>query len=365
MTKLARRAFLKSAAAVGAAAVFPMPAIAKDLKGSGEVVVFDGGGSWGEAKRIVYFEPFEAETGIRVIAEPRTEGGAIRASIMAGAPRYDVCVLPGGVSGSFARDGLLEHIDYSFFEQADLDGFQSVKPSDVTIPHILYSVLLAYDAGAFPDATPQNWADMWDTEKFPGGRSMGPGAWGGEAATFEAALLADGVQPADLYPLDFDRAFASLTRLRPNIVKFWDSGAEGPQLLTDKQVTMATAWNGRIADAKEQGANVGFTWNQGILQYDDWAILKGAANVENASKFLAFAARADRQAEFVKHILYAPPNANAYEFIAPERAALLPTSPEAAPLQIVQNYDFWNAIREDGTDNTAYAASLWERWIAG
>jgi putative spermidine/putrescine transport system substrate-binding protein len=365
MKMLKRRTFLKSAAALGGAALLPMPAIAKDLKGSGEVVVYDGGGAWGDAKRIAYFEPFEAETGIKVIAEPRTEDGAVRASIMAGAPRYDVGILSGGSSPSFARDGLLTPIDYSYFEQADIDGFEAVPPAEFSVPHIIYSLLIAYDSDAFPNGGPQSWADVWDVEKFPGGRSIGPGTWAADAATFEAALMADGVAPADLYPLDWERAFKSLDRLKPSIVKFWDSGAEGPQLIIDKQISAGSAWNGRIAAANEQGAKIGFTWNQGVLQYDNWIVPKGAANLDNAWKFLAFSARPENQAKFVENILYAPPNARAYDFLSAERAKLLPTSPEAVGQQFVQNYEFWNTPRDDGTHNNQYAVAQWEKWLAG
>ena len=368
MKTIERRAFLKSLAAAGGAmatsSFLPMPAIAKDLKGTGEVVVYDGGGAWGEAKRVAYFEPFEAETGIKVIAEPRTEDGAIRASIMAGAPRYDVAILSGGSSPSFARDNLLLPIDYSFFEQTDLDGFTTVKPAKFSVPHIIYSLLIAYDADAFSNGTPQSWADVWDVPKFPGGRALGPGSWGADAATFETALMADGVKPADLYPLDWERAFKSLSRIKPNVTKFWNSGAEGPQLIIDKQVTVGSAWNGRIAAANEQGARIGFTWNQGVLQYDNWLVPKGAANPENAWRFLAFAARPENQAKFVEHILYAPPNSNAYKLIAGDRAKLLPTSPEAVEKQFVQDYEFWNALREDGKPNVQYIVAEWEKWLA-
>jgi putative spermidine/putrescine transport system substrate-binding protein len=365
MKTLGRRKFLKAAAAAGGAALLPMPAVAKNLKGTGEVVVYDGGGAWGDAKRIAYFEPFEAETGIRVIAEPRTEDGAIRASIMAGAPRYDVAILSGGSSPSFARDGLLLPIDYSFFEQADIDGFKAVTPAEFSVAHIIYSLLIAYDPDAFPSGGPQSWADVWDVESFPGGRSIGPGTWGSDAATFEAALLADGVAPADLYPLDWERAFRSLDRIKPHIVKFWNSGAEGPQLIIDKQITAGSAWNGRISAANEQGAKIGFTWNQGVLQYDNWVVPKGAANVDNAWRFLAFAARPENQAKFAENILYAPPNDGAYQFLAPERATQLPTSPEAVGQQLVQNYEFWNTPREDGVANNQFAVAQWEKWLAG
>jgi putative spermidine/putrescine transport system substrate-binding protein len=368
MKNIGRRTFLKGFAATGgalaSASLMPMPAIAKDLKGTGEVVVYDGGGAWGEAKRLAYFEPFEAETGIKVIAEPRTEDGAIRASIMAGAPRYDVVILSGASSLGFARDGLLLPIDYSFCEQVDLDGFKTVPAGKFTLPHIIYSLLIAYDSEAFPNGAPESWADVWDMAKFPGGRTLGPGTWGADAATFETALLADGVKPADLYPLDFERAFKSLSKIKPHITKFWNSGAEGPQLIIDKQVSVGSAWNGRISAANEQGAKIGFTWNQGVLQYDNWMVPKGATNVENAWRFLAFTARPENQAKFVEHILYAPPNSNAYKLIAPERAKLLPNSPEAVDKQFVQNYEFWNTPREDGKPNTQYVVAEWEKWLA-
>ena len=367
--RITKRVFLKSAAAIGAIGagrgLFPSPAIAKDMKGSGEVIVYDGGGAWGEAKRIAYFAPFEKETGIKVIAEPRTEDGAVRASILAGAPRYDIAVLSGGASPTFERDGLLQEIDYSWFKQSDLDGFEAVKPGKSSCPHIVYSLIIAYDKAKFGDQGPASWADLWDVEKFAGGRALPPGTWGADGATFEAALMADGVAPADLYPIDWDRAFRSLERIKPNIVKWWNSGAEGPQLIIDKQIAAGSAWNGRIAAANEQGAAIGYTWNQGVLQYDNWVVLKGAKNTENAMKFIAFAGRADRQAAFVEHILYAPPNAKAFAHIPADRAKLLPTMPEAQKQQFVQNYAFWNEIGADGKANNQIAVAEWEKWVAG
>src|SRR5256885_232338 len=115
-----RRLLLRTATLAGglvaARSLFPGPTLAKDLRGTGTVAVYDGGGSWGEAKRIAYFEPFEKETGIKVVIVPRTDTGAVRASILAGAPRYDVTILSGSTTETFARDGMLLPIDYSYFE---------------------------------------------------------------------------------------------------------------------------------------------------------------------------------------------------------------------------------------------------------
>lgn len=368
-TDLVRRTFLRGAAAtsgvVAAASLFPQPTLAQSLKGSGQVVVYDGGGSWGEAKRIAFFEPFEKETGIKVIAQPRTDTGATRASVMAGAPRYDLTILAGGSAPTFERDGLLLPIDYGYFDKRDLDAFTPVETTKFYCPHIVYSLLIAYDGAKFTGDAPQSWSDVWDVRKFAGRRSLPTGTWGPDGATFECALMADGVDPSQLYPIDWDRAFKSLNRIKPSIVKWWSSGAEGPQLIIDKQIAVGSAWNGRISAANEQGAKIGFSWEQGVLQYDSWAVLKGAKNPDNAMKFLAFAARAENQAKFAQHILYAPPNSRAFEFLPEERAKLLPTSPAARKGQFVQNYEFWNALAQGGKPNNQVAVAEWERWLAG
>jgi putative spermidine/putrescine transport system substrate-binding protein len=136
-----RRTVLKGTVAAAAMMAIARPAIAKTLSGSGELVVYDGGGVWGEAQQKAYFEPFERETGIKLTRNPRVDVGAVRASISAGSPRFDVTILPGGVSPSFERDGLLVPIDYQWFEKEDLDGFRPIPAAKFTCPHIIYSLM--------------------------------------------------------------------------------------------------------------------------------------------------------------------------------------------------------------------------------
>lgn len=360
-----RRSLLKaSAATIATFGSVCSPALAKSMRGTGELVVYDGGGNWGEAQRKAYFEPFERETGIKVIRNPHAETGAVRASIQAGSPRYDVTILAGGEVPAFERGGLLESIDYQWFEKEDLEAFNPIPATKYKCPHIIYSLISCYRSDVFSSDTPKTWADMWDVKRFPGRRTLAAGTWGPTAATFETALLADGVEPAKLYPIDWDRAFKSLDRIKPNILKWWTSGAETSQLLIDKQAVMGSVWNGRVYGAIEEGAKLGVSWDQGIIQYDQWVVLKGARNIDNAMKFLGYAARADRQAEFAKHILYSPPNSRAFELIDPVRAQMLPTNKDVRDRQIVQNYDFW-AEETKGKDNLRYAVAQWEAWISG
>lgn len=369
MNMLNRRRFLSTGATAGgliaARSLFPSPAIAQTLTGTGSVVVYDGGGAWGDAKRIAYFEPFEKETGIKVIQQPGGTVGALRASIMAGAPMYDVADIGGSSIQALSDEGMLVPIDYSWFDAADKDAFNPVPAGQFGVPALFYSLIIGYDADRFSAAAPNNWADIWDTKAFGGGRALATGAWGPDGGTFEAALLADGVAPDKLYPIDWDRAFKSLDRLRGDIVKFWESGAEAVQLIADKQISAGSAWNGRISGAQEQGLKIGASWDQGILQWDAWAVPKGATNPENAMKFIAFASRADTQAVFAENILYGPTNARAFDKLSPERAMLLPTNAAQLAKQVVQDYAFWNASDTGQEANYKRAVVEWEKWLAG
>ena len=38
------------------------------------------------------------------------------------------------------------------------------------------------------------------------------------------ALLADGVAPSKLFPLDLDRAFHKLDQIKPNVAVWWKTG---------------------------------------------------------------------------------------------------------------------------------------------
>jgi putative spermidine/putrescine transport system substrate-binding protein len=339
------------------------PAVAKDLKGTGTVIVYDGGGAMGAAQRKAYSEPFEAETGIKVVHQAGVPAGVQRAAILAGAPKHDVANISGGALASFAQEGLLTPIDYGWWEQADRDGYDLVPASTFASPAMLYSMLVVFDRSRFKDKAPGSWVDIWNVRDFPGRRSLAAGTNAADGATFEIALMADGVPPDKLYPLDWERALRSLDRLRAEVVKWWANGAESVQLLVDKQSSAGSAWNGRVDGANEQGATLGTSWNQGILQWAGWAVPKGAANVENAMKYIAFMSRPEPQARFSDLITYGPTNARAFRYMTAERTALMPTAPQFKRLQIVQDYTFWNQADANGVNGLKRAVMEWERWV--
>ena len=339
-----------------------------DLTGSGVVLVPDVGGALAEAYEQAYWAPFEAATGIDVVLVPgEFDAAVVLGQVLACAPSYDIGQPNASTYQLYLDNDAMESIDFSLWSPGVTDGWGPAPLTEYAMPNLYFAVTPAWSTEALGADAIGSWADLWDTETFPGMRALGPGSWGAGAATFEIALLADGVAPEDLYPIDYDRAFASLDRLMPNLVKFWESGAESIQLMTSGEASAVAAWNGRVYGAQQENAPVANTWNQAILQYDIWVILKGAPNAENAQKLLAFVSQPERQAAFAELITYSPGNQAAMSLLSPERAALMPTSPANSANAIVQNYGWWTSIAEGETDKTneQVAIEKWTEWLAG
>ncbi len=330
---------------------------------AGTVVVPDPGGDLGKAMKKAFFDPFEKKTGIDVVLSPgEFDAAVVLTGVKAGAPAFDLVNVNGAALQRFRGDSALEPVDYTLWKDGVRDKIAPVKAADDAVPAYYISIVPSWSTGKLGGNALTSWADFWNVGKFPGKRTLAPGSWGAGGATFEIAALADGVAPKDLYPIDYDRVFASLDKLKPNLVKYWETGAEPIQLLTGGQATVASAWNGRVAGAQDKGAPVASTWNQSILQYDNWAILKGAKNAGNAQKLLAFMMEPEAQADFANAITYSPANSAAFDLLSADRAALLPTSPKNVASAVTQNYDWWTATAP-GTDKTNEEVAI-ERWQA-
>jgi putative spermidine/putrescine transport system substrate-binding protein len=172
----------------------------------------------------------------------------------------------------------------------------------------------------------------------------------------EAAVIADGVPVDEVYPIDVDRAFASFDVIKPHVVKWWDAGAQPIQMLTDNEVPLSVAFNGRVAAGKAAGAPIDIQWNEGLLAEDDWAIVKGAPNRENALKFCAFCTLPEPQAAFSTLIPYGFVNNKAAALIPEAILAQLPTAPDLRP-KLFQRDEVWWAQNRDAV------IERWNEWV--
>src|SRR5215470_6998214 len=202
------------ALAADAPALPEITSIPERLKGSGVVRVCSYGGAFQDAQRKAYFEPFERLSGIKVIEAQGPDPAKVKAMVDTKNIEYDI--------GEFSRGSVLnllkqgdywEEIDYRLIDTDNIDDSFRFKYALDMLP---FAQIYAYRTDAFKGAKPGSWADFWDTTKFPGPRTM-PAGSGGLAPDLEAATLAAGVPLDKIYPIDIDKAYASLAKIKPAV----------------------------------------------------------------------------------------------------------------------------------------------------
>ena len=311
------------------------------------VTIASWGGSYQEAQSKALFEPAAANTGIEVKQE--TYGGMsdVRLQVSSGQVTLDIVASGSGSAARAAAEGLLEKLDYSVI---DVSNFYDGLYTDYCVGGDVFSTVYAWNTNTYGEDGPQSWADFWDTDKFPGTRAYR----GKVAGALEPALMADGVAPEDVYDVldseeGIERAIDKIRELKPNISVFWSSGAQHAQLMKDGEVDMTTGWNGRFDNARADGGKVAYSFNQALLDYDCFAVPKGAPNRDTAMEFLAEISKPEYQDDLPKYITYGPTNKAAYDTgeITAEVAAGLPSSPENAAVQLpvsLEWYSKWEII---------------------
>jgi putative spermidine/putrescine transport system substrate-binding protein len=262
------------------------------------------GGVYQEAQRKAWLQPYTELTGVQFTEDENSSNATIKSQVEAGQVTWDV-VDVGNDFGLDVHKDLLEPLDYTLIPKDELNADLGI--TDYRIPDITYGVVLAYNTEKTGGQTPAGWADYFDTTKIPGKR----GAWDySEGGMFEFALMADGVKPADLYPLDLERATKKLNTIKDDIV-FWNSGAESQELIGAGEVSMTMIWNGRGWSAKNIDQKpVEIQWNQQIVTADYLVIPKGSPNKDAAMKFIAYTACAEHNAGPSEFIPYGPTNKN-------------------------------------------------------
>lgn len=163
---------------------------------------------------------------------------------------------------------------------------------------------------------PKTFAEFFDAKKFPGRRAIRATVLAG---TLEVALLADGLEPKQIYPLDLDRAFKSLDRIRSNLV--WS--ATVPQDISLVQVGEADysiANTNRVLATTQSGGGLPLacSFEQNLTLGDALAILKSAPNKENASKLIAYYMRPEVQARLFELLGTAPVSKKAATMLSPD-----------------------------------------------
>lgn len=304
-----------------------------------DITFVSQGGAYQEAQSKAILEPAAKKLGLTLKQDSSPKAyPIIKTQVESGKVTWDVVDLPTGDCIRGESEGLFEKLDPALIPNAAQ--LPTALKDDYSVGYISYSTVLAYRTDAFKGKdVPKTWADFWDTKKFPGQRSLR----NLPRPTLEIALLADGVPADKLYPMDVDRAFRKLEQIKPDIATWWTSGGQSAQLISDGEVDMIQAWNGRISAVQAAGAPVAFDYNQGILETNSLCVLKGSPHKAAAMKFVNEAIDAKLQAALPMIIDYGPLNPEAFNtgVIPAERAAKLPSSPENISRQALLSAQWW------------------------
>lgn len=320
-------------------------------KAQRQLVVVSYGGSYQDAQRKAFFEPFAKKYNVRIREETWAGDLAqLKAMVESGHVTWDVVDVESYMVLRGAEQNLFEKVDYAKVPKNEL---LPAAVNQYGVVTAFWSTILAYNSQRYsPDKHPTGWRDFWDSTKFSGTRALRKDP----VANLEIALLAAGVTKDKLYPLDVDKAFASLDKIKSQIRVWWDAGEQPIQLLASGEVAISSAWNGRVHDAAKAGTPVALDWEEGSVSSDSWVIPRGGKNVDLAQQFLAFASSSGPQSQLPKYISYGPANKKAIESLSPALLEDLPTAPGNLEKQFFIDQAWWN-------QNLGSVTERWNKWL--
>jgi putative spermidine/putrescine transport system substrate-binding protein len=367
-----------------ALALVPFAALGQDAEGelppcencADSMTVVSWGGAYQESQRKAYLEPYSEMTGISVTwDESSNEAVAkMRAQYEAGNVTWDLVDVEGPDSQRLCDEGLAMEVDLDEILAPGDDGsaptedFGDSVINECFIPQIVFSTTFGYrtDVPEWEGRTPEDLCALFDTETFPGQRSLERRP----KKNLEWALLCDGVSKEELYdvldtPEGLDRAFAKLDTIKDDVV-WWSAGAETPQLLADEEVVMGSTYNGRLFSViEEQDQPVDMLWDWQVFDFDGWVIPADLPEerLNRVLHFLRWGTDTQRLADQAKYISYGPARASSQPLVSThadlgiEMAPHMPTNPENQKNYLVNNIEWW-------ADNQDDVEARWQTWMA-
>ena len=335
-----------------------------------DLTVMSWGGAYGEAQTNAFVKPFMEKTGVKtVMVDSDNPATPIKAMVESGNVTVDVASVEYADAIRLCDEGILEPIDPASLPAgsdgtAAKDDFLPGAVTECGVSTDIWANIFAYDTTKFTgDNVPKTAADFFDLQKFPGKRGLKKGA----KAVLELALMADGVAAKDVYttlstPEGVDRAFKKLDTIKKDVV-WWEAGAQAPQLLADGEVSMTTAYNGRIfAAAINEGKPFAIVWDGQIYENEMFVIPKGAPNMKDAKDFVAFATSTEGLRSSAEQISYGPARKSAlkepliFKDGKTEMGPHLPTSPDNMKNALETSSTFW--VDHDAELNERFQAWL-------
>ncbi len=355
MKKLLKRSIVATAIAA-----VSMTMMTTAVQAESSLTVVSWGGSYSKSQMRAYHEPWTAKTGTKILHEDKSGTGlaGIRSQVEANNVSWDLVDMLEGNAMIACDEGLIEEINYDEILAPAPDGTPASKDflgglNGCFIPQIYYATLFAYNDEMFKGEKPSTIADIFDLEKFPGKRSLEKIP----AGNLEWALMADGVAAKDIYDVlsteeGVTRAFKKLDTIKDSVI-WWEAGAQPPQLLSDKEVSIASGYNGRFFGAQvDEKQPFTIIWDGQLAEIDGWVVPKGKLTPE-LKKYIRFITDTQRLADQSKYISYGPARKSSAPLVAKhadtgvDMKPHMPTSPANFTNPIIKNAEWWANNNDD------------------
>lgn len=245
-------------------------------------ITYVGYGGDGQAAQIeAWQKPYTAEhPNVSFINTSPPDVAQVKAQVESGAVQWDVMAIA-PYAAEQNCDTLFEPLDTSGIDPSELiDG----AVGECYVGNWINATPMAYRTDAFPEGKgPESIDDFFDVEKFPGQRGFVTNLQNG---ILEYALLADGVAPDDIYPLDVDRALDSLDTIR-SVTTFAPNVGALQQAVASGQVDMFFLPDSRIVPLLKDGNDLTVVWDVTVSSINGFAVPKGSTKKAAAEAFIA------------------------------------------------------------------------------
>lgn len=249
----------------------------------GSLLWYDtSGGTVADAMNATYFADFQKLTGVTTSSE-FTDGSTTKflAGEQQGAVPWSLVQLTAPQYFQAEKDGLLEPLDPAVVPVDDVEAYQVTKYG---IGAGLYGQIMIWNTDLFPESGehPESISALLDTERFPGKRCF-PQSIAGLA---EQILLADGVPKESIYPLDMERAYKALDRIKDDIL-WWSSADVGVANIVNGECSMGVTYSGRAYAAVKENKPVAASWDGAFISFSMNSVPKGAPNPKAGQAMIA------------------------------------------------------------------------------
>jgi len=297
-----------------------------------------------------FIKAFEESHNCKISASYMGSSDELVSKLRGGAAAsYDVISPSSDVAAMIVRSNLAEPLDLAKFPEypklsAKLRDTSLVKASGKVygVPFMWGPNPILYDTTAFP-AAPDSWTVLWDP-KLKGKISL----WDELSSIYMAAQVLgyDKPDPSHLYNLsdaELEAVKKKLIELKPNVRKYWATGADLTNLFQNHEIVIAMGWPLNTNELRKLNFPIGETIpKENTTGWIDHLMISASSpHKELAAEFLEYMIEAKTQKLVSDLTHYTPANPGSSQFLTPDEIkGLHLDNPDA----YMQRIYFWQDV---------------------